>query len=146
MVLVENILINLLHKQNITDNNQKQTKSVTFLIEYLWVIRKEILCRRNLDHSYKTWKRGYELYHVSSSQIYHKVRASSGEEVSEFSAYWYYRNSPSFRLNKLIGIYKISSLLYHFLRLPYLILKWSFKKPKIIKSLLKGIKDAIYRT
>jgi len=145
MVLVENILINLLHKQNITDNNQKQTKPITFLIEYLWVIRKEILCRRNLDYSYKTWKSGYELYHVSSSQIYHKVGASSGEEVSEFSAYWYYRNSLNFRLNKLIGIYKISSLLYHFLRLPYLILKWSFKKPKIIKSLLNGIKDAIHR-
>ena len=85
-------------------------------------------------------------YHVSGSQAYHKVGVSSGEEVSEFSAYWYYRNSLNFRLNKLTGIYKISSLLYYFLRLPYLILKWSFKKPKIIKSLLNGIKDAIYRT
>ena len=37
-------------------------------------------------------------------------------------------------------------LIFIFLRLPYLILKWSFKKPKIIKSLLNGIKDAIYRT
>jgi len=100
----------------------------------------------DLDYSYKVWKSGYKLYYVSSSQIYHKVGVSSGEEVSEFSAYWYYRNSLNFRLNKLTGIYKISSLLYYFLRLPYLILKWSFKKPKIIKSLLNGIKDAIYRT
>ena len=100
----------------------------------------------DLDYSYRVWKSGYKLYHVSSSQIYHKVGASSGEnEVSEFSAYWYYRNSLNFRLNKLTGIYKIGSLLYYFLRLPYLILKWSFKEPKVIKSLLNGIKDAIYK-
>jgi len=100
----------------------------------------------DLDYSYRVWKSGYKLYYVSSSQIYHKVGASSGKEVSEFSAYWYYRNSLSFRLNKLTGMYKISSLLYYFLRLPYLTLKWSFKKPKIVRSLLNGMKDETYRT
>ena len=140
-----------------SDIPEKATHEVNFVTFCYVLIPKQLLKEiglldesyfmyvEDLDYSYRVWKSGYKLYHVSSSSIYHKVGASSGEEVSEFSAYWYYRNSLNFRLNKLTGIYKISSLLYYFLRLPYLILKWSFKKPKIIKSLLNGIKDAIYR-
>jgi len=100
----------------------------------------------DLDYSYKVWKAGYKLYNISNAEIWHKVGASSGEEeVSEFSAYWYYKNSLYFRFKKLNSIYKITSLLFYFSRLPYLILKWSFKKPAIIKSLFNGIKDAVYK-
>jgi hypothetical protein len=97
----------------------------------------------DLDYSYRVWKAKYKLYNVSNSEVWHKVGASSGEdEVSAFSAYWYYKNSLNFRYNKLIGIRKITSLLYYFFRFPLLILKWSYKNPAIIKSLLNGIKDA----
>jgi len=38
----------------------------------------------DLDYSYRVWKSGYKLYYVSSSQIYHKVGASSGRSYSIF--------------------------------------------------------------
>lgn len=99
----------------------------------------------NLDYPYKVWKEGLKLFYVKHSKIYHKVGASSGEEVSEFSAYWYYKNSLVFRFEQLRGLYKISSISYYFLRMSILILKWWIKNHKIIIPLLKGIKHAIYR-
>ncbi|MDN5379200.1 MAG: hypothetical protein PWP26_279 [Thermodesulfobacterium sp.] len=97
----------------------------------------------DLDYSYRVWKNGYKLYHVSSSKIYHKVGSSSGEEVSEFSAYWYYKNSLLFRLKKLKSIYRISSTMFYFARLPLITIKWLFKDKSILKSMFKALKDAI---
>lgn len=50
----------------------------------------------DLDYSYRVMKSGYKLYHICNSEIYHKVGASSGEEVSPFSAYWIMRNRVIF--------------------------------------------------
>ena len=92
----------------------------------------------DLDYSYRVWKSGYKLYHVSSSQIYHKVGASSGEEVSEFSAYWMIKNRVKFIFRNLELTKKITSIIFlifsRIFRYPF----W-FKKRKIILSQIKGI-------
>lgn len=132
----------------------KEVSECNFITGCCMLIKKEVLEKvglldesyfmyvEDLDYSYRVWKAKHKLYNVSNSEVWHKVGASSGEdEVSAFSAYWYYKNSLNFRYNKLIGIRKITSLLYYFLRFPLLILKWSFKNPAIIKSLLNGVKD-----
>jgi len=91
----------------------------------------------DLDYSYKVWKSGYKLYHMPTSKVWHKVGASNGEdEVSEFSAYWIYRNSLKFKLKMKNGFRKIVALLIHYLSRPVIYLKWLFKNPRIAKQLL----------
>ena len=44
----------------------------------------------------KVWESAF--YYIPASKDWNKVGASSGEcEVSEFSAYWYYKNSLKFK-------------------------------------------------
>ena len=71
------------------------------------------------------------------SKVWHKVGASSGEyEVSEFSAYWYYKNSLRFKFKIKYRLKKITAILLHYLSRPIIFLKWLFKNPKIARQLL----------
>ena len=97
----------------------------------------------DLDYCYKVFKRGYNLYHVYNSLVWHKVGASYGGGTSPFSSYLYYRNSLNFRLKKLSGYKRYSAILYYFMRLPVLALKWLIVKPSIFRVLLLGTYAAL---
>jgi len=94
----------------------------------------------DLDYSYKVWKKGYKLYHVSSSQIWHKTGTRIGGELTYWGAYWYYRNNLVFR-KKLKGMEKISSIAFYLATRLIAFIRWLFKKPFMIKPMLKGILD-----
>ena len=96
----------------------------------------------DLDYSYKVWKKGYKLYHVSSSQIWHRVGASSGEEVSEFSAYWIMRNRLKFILQNLGLLKKLSAFTFLIFSRIVRYALW-INKRKLIVAQIKGIVDGL---
>jgi len=92
----------------------------------------------DLDYSYRVWKSGCKLYHVSSSQIYHKVGGSLGEGVSEFSAYWMMRNRVKFI--RSLGIYGFIPLVGVFLTRPITFMKFIAKgNIYLMKEQIKGL-------
>ncbi len=95
----------------------------------------------DLDYSYRVDKNNYKLYHVPSSQLWHKIGASNGGEISEFSAYWYYKNSIKFILNRFSNAEKIIPIFFIILKFPFLLLKWSFRNTRILKFMIKGYID-----
>lgn len=97
----------------------------------------------DLDYCYKVQKAGFSLYHVCNSRVWHKVGSSYGGGVNPFSSYYYYRNSLIFRLTTMKPWKKYIAVVYYFLRLPALALKWLLLKPRICKVLLKGTFDAL---
>ena len=135
--------------------NESQIKEVNFITFCYVLIPKFILENiglldesyfmyvEDLDYSYRVWKSGYKLYNINSAEVWHKVGASSGEdEVNEFSAYWYYKNSLKVRY-KIKKIKKITSIMFYFTTRPVILLKYLMKKPYIIKPMVKGIWDEI---
>ena len=95
----------------------------------------------DLDYSYRVEENNYELYHVPSSQLWHKIGASNGSKISEFSSYWYYRNTIKFILKRFRKIKKITAVLFIIAKFPILLLTWLLRNPKIIKSMFKGYID-----
>jgi len=87
----------------------------------------------------RVWKFGYKLCHIPTAELWYKVGASSGEdEVNEFSAYWYYKNSLKVRY-RIKKLKKITSIIFYFTTRPAILLKHLIKKPSIIKPMVKGI-------
>ena len=97
----------------------------------------------DVDFSYKIVKKGYILKINHEAIIYHKIGASSGNEISEFSAYWGYRNAIKLRLKNLKGIKKITSLIFYFSTRFIVLIKLAIFNKKLIRPLIKGIKDGI---
>jgi GT2 family glycosyltransferase len=95
----------------------------------------------DLDYSYKVWKVGYNLYHINNISIYHKVGASSGEEVSEVSAYWMMRNRVKFLKRKPLARSVLNLFLLFLSRSIAVIRFILMRKFYIIKAQLRGIKD-----
>jgi GT2 family glycosyltransferase len=95
----------------------------------------------DLDYCYRVDKGNYKLYHVPSSQLWHKIGASYGSEISEFSSYWYYRNTIKFILKRFGKIKKITAILFIITKFPILLLTWLLRNPKIIKSMFRGYID-----
>ncbi len=95
----------------------------------------------DLDYCYRVDKGNYKLYHVPSSQLWHKIGASYGSEISEFSSYWYYRNTIKFILKRFRKIKKITAILFIITKFPILLLTWLLRNPKIIKSMFRGYID-----
>jgi len=95
------------------------------------------------NYSYRVWKSGYKLYHVKSSEIWHKVGASSGEEeISEFSAYWMMRNRVKFIISKLALSKKLISLLLLTASRPIKFVQYYIRGNKfIISAQIKGFID-----
>lgn len=135
---------------------EKQPHEVNFITFCYVLIPKEIIEElglldesyfmyvEDLDYSYRVWKNGYRLYHVSSSKIWHKVGASSENEISAFSAYWMMKNRVKFIKNHLPPFQKIIS---H----AFIIISRAVKFPlfylrghnSIIRAQIKGYKDAL---
>ena len=63
-------------------------------------------------------------------------------EVSEFSAYWYYRNIVIFNMSRGANLQKYSTILFTIFKFLFLIINLLLKKQKIIKSLTKGYLNA----
>jgi GT2 family glycosyltransferase len=131
--------------------NSQDIKEVNFITFCYVLITKFILEKiglldeayfmyvEDLDYSYRVWKSGYKLYHVVNSEVWHKIGASSGgDDISEFSAYWYYKNSLKFR-KKIKGIKKVTSIFFYSITRLVVLFKWLIKKPSIIKMIIKGI-------
>lgn len=131
--------------------NDSEIKEVNFITFCYVLIPKLILNKiglldesyfmyvEDLDYSYKVWKNGFKLFNLISAEIWHKVGASSGEkEVSEFSAYYYYKNSILFNISREKGIKKILSLNCIILKTPLIFLKWLIKDRKILAFFIKG--------
>jgi len=98
----------------------------------------------DLDFSYKIRKKGFKLYHLSSSQVWHKVGASSEEDVSEFSAYWIMKNRIKFIRSTIPFPKKIFSLAFILFSRPISFFKfYKLKKIKIIHAQIRGIIDGI---
>lgn len=99
----------------------------------------------DLDYSYKVWKRGYKLYHILSSRVYHKVGVSSGEDgISEFSAYWVMKNRIKFVLSYGSFFKILTALGFILLTRPIKFLQfWIRGNKHIIVAQVKGIKDGI---
>ncbi len=142
-------LITIIGKSNITEKPIHEVNFITFcyvlipkeIIENIGLLDESyFMYVEDLDYSYRVWKSGYKLYHVSSSKIYHKVGASSGEEVSEFSAYWMMRNRVRFIKEKFLFPYNLSSFTFLFLTRVIRYFAW-INKIKIIKAQLNGIID-----
>jgi len=140
-----------MNKSNI--HSKSAIKEVRFITFCYVLIPKRILVdiglldeiyfmyMEDLDYSYRILKKGYKLYHVCNSEIYHKVGASSElEENSSFSAYWVMRNRVRFikvYLNIITAIIAIAFIiLLRLLRfIPYI---WTGKW-EIFKAQIKGI-------
>jgi len=134
-------------------NNHDNIKEVNFITFCYVLIPKFILDTiglldesyfmyvEDLDYSYKVWKSEFKLYHIVNSEIWHKVGASSEEEINKFWAYWYYRNSLRFRLYKQRGYKKFIVLL---LIIPAR-LRIIFRTPKFFKVIFVRLLDAIKR-
>jgi GT2 family glycosyltransferase len=98
---------------------------------------------KDLVYSYKIWKFEYKLYRVLNFEITNKVGTSSGgDEISEFSAYWYYKNSLKFR-KRIKGIKRVISITFYFVKGLVVLFKWFIKKPSIIRPMIKGISNEI---
>jgi len=139
-------------KQEIRENDK--IKAVNFITFCYVLIPKHILENiglldesyfmyvEDLDYSYRVWNVGYKLYHVSISKVWHKVGASSGEDdVSEFSAYWYYKNTIKIVRKNIKGIYKYSAFSFILLKFPILFIKWTIKNKQIREAMIKGYRD-----
>lgn len=137
--------------------NEPKVKEVNFITFCFVLIPKFILQKVGLldesyfmyvedldySYSYRVWKSGYKLYHVKSSEIWHKVGASSGEEeISEFSAYWMMRNRVKFIISKLALSKKLISLLLLTASRPIKFVQYYIRGNKfIISAQIKGFID-----
>jgi hypothetical protein len=146
------------HIQGKLKNDQKPVSQVNFITFSFVLIPANIINNvglldesyfmyvEDLDYSYRTVGNKYKLYHIPSSQLWHKIGASNGKEISEFSSYWYYRNAIKFILRRFKNIKKITALSYVILKIPFLLLKWIYNDPKIIKPMLKGYLNGFNRS
>ena len=123
----------------------KEVSECNFITGCCMLIKREVLEKiglldesyfmyvEDLDYCYSVIKSGYKLIVAHNSNIWHKVGASGEGEISEFSAYWYYKNSLRFKFKIKNRLKKITAILLHYLSRPIIFLKWLFKNPKIAK-------------
>jgi len=81
-------------------------------------------------------------YHLSYSQIWCKIRASSEGKMSEFSAYWIMRNRVKFILRNLGLLKKLSVFAFLIFSRIIRYALW-INKRKLIVAQIKGIADGI---
>jgi hypothetical protein len=135
----------------------KECSEFNFITGCCMLIKKEVLEKiglfdesyfmyvEDLDYSFRTIKNGYKLLVVHNSEIWHKVGSSNGGEVSEFSAYWYYRNSIKFRLKRLKKLKKFFAIVFILFMRILVFFKLLFKRRFIIiKSLIRGTIDGFF--
>ena len=142
---------------HIQSENEGNFSEVTFITGCCMLIRKDILDKiglleesffmyvEDLDYSYKALKSGAKLGVAHEAKIYHKVGASSGEEITPFSAYWMMKNRVKFIKESLNKSKQITALIFLLLSRGFKYASWVLKLGKyrqIINAQIKGILDA----
>ncbi len=140
---------------HINENINKKSTYCNFITGACLLVRKNIfeeiglldesyfMYLEDVDFSYKIVKKGYILKIDNEAIIYHKIGISSGNNMSESSAYLGYRNAIKFRLKNLKGIKKITSLIFYFSTRFIILIKLAIFNRKLIKPLIKGVKNGI---
>jgi len=82
-------------------------------------------------------------YHVSSSQIFCKIRVSNEGKLLEFSAYWIMRNKVKFMLRNLGLLKKLSAFAFLIFSRIIRYALWINNKRKLIVAQIMGIIDGI---
>jgi hypothetical protein len=98
----------------------------------------------DIEYCLRAKKKGFTLYYVPNSVIWHKVGKSSGGKISGFSTYWGTRNRikvARLHLNFYSVLLTISFLVLS--RIPRFIEWYSKGRIDIIKAQIKGIKDGL---
>lgn len=95
----------------------------------------------DLDYCYRAAKKKFRMGIVHSSHVWHKVGASSKNEISNFSAYFIYRNAIWFRKKNFSFIQKLTSGLYDLYNHPLLLFKLTLKYPKLVPTFIKATID-----
>ncbi|MDP4277420.1 MAG: glycosyltransferase family 2 protein [Bacteroidota bacterium] len=98
----------------------------------------------DLDYCIRAREKGLKLYQVPTSVIWHKFSASSGGELSEFSAYWIIRNRFLVARWHASRFDQFSTFAYFLIsRIPRFI-KWGIQGHKgVIKAQLRGMIDGL---
>ena len=96
------------------------------------------LYAEDLEYSLRLMKKGYKLYYVPNSIIYHKVGASSGREtVSSNTQYYMIRNQLYCMGTYQRGVYRLIGLGYNTLRY----LKYIIQKRYSLKIVIEAYLD-----
>lgn len=142
--------LNCVDKTNISQIYE--TQFITFcyvliplkIIEEIGLIEeKYFMYCEDLDYCYRCVMANKKLLINPNSIVYHKVGSSSGGQLTEFSAYWSYKNEIRFNLARKDKL-KIVALLYLFLTRPLIYLKWLLKrKINIGNIMIKATHDAL---
>ena len=96
----------------------------------------------DVDFCFRAKKAGYECLYVPSPTVWHKVTASW--ITNPVQAYYYMRNAIIFAKKNLKGWRKFVFILSQFFVLfPYYCFKFARRDARIVKYLLKGLKDGV---
>jgi len=97
------------------------------------------------DFCYRTIKSGYKILLVPSSVIYHKINASTKENVSRLPLYYVTRNRLYFS-NKNLGAWKFISITYIFFVSFLKLAIWTLaNKRNKVNAIKRGLRDFINR-
>jgi len=134
------------------NNTIKKTDFITFcyVLIPINVIKKigklnegYFMYYEDVDYCYKCKKNSIPMIQIPSSVIYHKVGMSSGGSLSEFSAYYSYKNEIRFNLQRS-DVLKYLSLLIIITKRLVIALRWLLRgKKKFSYISLITIKDAL---
>ena len=96
----------------------------------------------DVDFCFRAKKAGYECLYVPSPTVWHKVTASW--ITNPVQAYYYTRNPIMFAKKNLTGWRKFVFILSQFFVLfPYYCFKFARRDARMVKYLLKGLKDGV---
>jgi len=98
----------------------------------------------DLEYCIRAKEKGFTLYHVPTSIIWHKVSSSTGGVLSEFSAYWLIRNR--FKVAHLHANYmdRILTLLFFVITRIHRFSKWFILGyTGTIKAQIRGMMDGL---
>jgi GT2 family glycosyltransferase len=100
----------------------------------------------DVDLCYRARKEGYKLFFVPSTEIYHRVGSSTGGDEKPLSIYYSSRNRIWLMRKHFKGYILNRFFVFFFLSRLLKLCKWSLSgKLDLVTSLLKGIRDGLYR-
>jgi len=139
--------------QHIHDETEDEITYCNFITGACMLIHKKVLdsigildetyfmYSEDLDYCYRATEQKFRVGVIHSTNVWHKVGASSKGETSYFSTYFIYRNAIWFRKKNFSFIQKITSGMYDFYSLPLLLIKLILKYPRVVSIFIKATID-----